>query len=506
MSPSSDGEDSDYFSSASSPEKSPNKEHKEKKKKDKSIGALHPFFELTHDMMVGIRTVVGRSQAKPQAQLMKEHFTASNRLKFPSKAKPNSHTPSHKMADFYFKDYAPEVFRRIRKRFGIDPAAYINDVCGNNEYLEFISNSKSGEFFFFSHSEQYMIKTISHPEARLLREILPKYYKHIKDNPDTLMARFFGLHKVRVRGTGKRDVYFLIMGSVFYSPTGVEYNMDYQFDLKGSSLGRSATEKEKARAKPVLKDNDLLDLGLKMRIGRENAQRLNMQLAKDVALLKELNIMDYSLLIGISKTKPKATAGGPGSPPGPLNRHAGGKSQRNLLASAKGRRESVRLADHPDMRKIFLSSHLLPSSPIAGADFSYALSDEALETPLEDSYKPRMESFGYTDRMDTSHFGSEVSPKTKDGDLKGSDIIDDSEIKSVRNYWTKDHGGFEGTGEDGGTETYFFGIIDILITYGMKKKMETRFKSFKNEVWTVSAVDPFTYAERFRRYMADAII
>lgn len=182
-----------------------------KKKNDKTISDKHPFFELTHDMMVGIRTVVGRTQAKPSHQLFRHHFTDVTRLSFPPNPPAYAQTPPHKMKHFSFKDYAPEVFRRIRKRFGIDPVTYTNVVCGNYEYLEFVSNSKSGEFFFFSYDEQFMIKTISHPEAILLRNLLPAYYHHIKKYPDTLLTRFYGLHKVKVKGMAKRQVTKIIV-------------------------------------------------------------------------------------------------------------------------------------------------------------------------------------------------------------------------------------------------------------------------------------------------------
>ncbi|CAM9518055.1 unnamed protein product, partial [Hapterophycus canaliculatus] len=60
---------------------------------------------------------------------------------------------------FKFKDYAPKVFKKIREHFGVDKMRYMLSVAGNYNFLEFISNAKSGEFFFFSHDERFMIKT-----------------------------------------------------------------------------------------------------------------------------------------------------------------------------------------------------------------------------------------------------------------------------------------------------------------------------------------------------------
>jgi hypothetical protein len=137
-------------------------------------------------MMLGIRTVVGNNpighsvlaassstaaisspaptqqQSQQQASLSAEQAAAARRsreysssmlhmqkLKFPGKG--SSHTPAHAMRDFKFKDYGGEVFRKIRDRFKIDPTEYLLNVCGNFQYLEFISNSKSGQFCEWRH-------------------------------------------------------------------------------------------------------------------------------------------------------------------------------------------------------------------------------------------------------------------------------------------------------------------------------------------------------------------
>lgn len=39
-------------------------------------------------------------------------------------------------------------------------SAYLMSVAGNYEYLELITNSKSGSFFFFSHDQRYIIKAM----------------------------------------------------------------------------------------------------------------------------------------------------------------------------------------------------------------------------------------------------------------------------------------------------------------------------------------------------------
>ena len=150
----------------------------EKKKKHKKINKDHPEFELTYDMMLGIRTTVSQTESKPFRKLTVADFNEVTRWRFNSEG--SSTTPAHQMRDFKFKDYSPQVFRHIRDRFDIKPADYLLGVCGNFQYLEFISNSKSGQFFFYNHNRKFLIKTITQAESKYLRQILEHYY-HVRE-------------------------------------------------------------------------------------------------------------------------------------------------------------------------------------------------------------------------------------------------------------------------------------------------------------------------------------
>eukprot|EP01006_Ploeotia_vitrea_P034858 TRINITY_DN65807_c9_g3_i1.p1 TRINITY_DN65807_c9_g3~~TRINITY_DN65807_c9_g3_i1.p1 ORF type:complete len:146 (-),score=2.83 TRINITY_DN65807_c9_g3_i1:10-447(-) len=99
------------------------------------------------------------------------------------------------------------------------------------------------------------------------------------------------MHRVKMYHL-RRKVHFVIMSSVFN--TIEEIHSIY--DLKGSLSGRNATEKEKASG-GVLKDQDLLDDNRKFKLGSKKDAFME-QLKKDAYFLAELNIMDYSLLIG----------------------------------------------------------------------------------------------------------------------------------------------------------------------------------------------------------------
>jgi len=200
-------------------------------------------------------------------------------------------TPPHDLAHtFTLKSYAPKVFHRLRSYFGIPVAAYMESVCGeccisfhsiqasyvchaafacihevpvlilidgcyagNYNYVEFISNSKSGQFFFYSHDGRYLLKTQTKEENKFLLDILPEYYQYLHDNPHSLLCRILGMHRIEMYHL-RRKVHFVVMTSVFDTPNKI----GRMYDLKGSLVGRNASEEDREQGCGVWKDNDLL--------------------------------------------------------------------------------------------------------------------------------------------------------------------------------------------------------------------------------------------------------
>lgn len=126
-------------------------------------------------------------------------------------------------------------------------------------------------------------------------QILPHYLDHIEQNPDTLLSRIFGLHRVKLPGNKK--IHFVVMGNV--NPPNKDVHRTY--DLKGSLVGRSVLEEEASMIGPivVLKDLNWRRSGESLQLGPEKSRVLLKQLEYDVAFLANNEIMDYSLLVGI---------------------------------------------------------------------------------------------------------------------------------------------------------------------------------------------------------------
>ena len=175
--------------------------------------------------------------------------------------------------------------------FGVNEYDFLLSVCSNANYIEFQSNAKSGQFFFYSPDGKYMIKTMTNTESKFLRRILPHYFRHCAMNPNTLITKFLGMYRVKLYHL-RRNVKFVVMKSVY----DTDKHLHQLFDVKGSTTGRDAKPGE-----AVKKDNDvrrtlpdgafMLEPGLR--------ERLRTQVENDCQFLKSMKIMDYSMLIGV---------------------------------------------------------------------------------------------------------------------------------------------------------------------------------------------------------------
>jgi 1-phosphatidylinositol-4-phosphate 5-kinase len=86
------------------------------------------------------------------------------------------------------------------------------------------------------------------------------------------------------------------MGNVF--PPNKDIHEVY--DLKGSTFGRYSDE-ELAKSNPhtVLKDLNWINRHRQLQLGPEKSEFFLAQIQRDVSFLKTMQIMDYSLLVGV---------------------------------------------------------------------------------------------------------------------------------------------------------------------------------------------------------------
>ncbi|KAL7457332.1 hypothetical protein ACHAWC_008872 [Mediolabrus comicus] len=284
--------------------------------KGKVIDGKHELYTMSIAVMLGMRTSIGRTNMEMSETAHNERRWLDNDdlmavVKYVFPPRGGDITPPHPLSHtFKFKDYSPLGFAYLRRMFGVNEYDFLLSVCGNANYIEFQSNAKSGQFFFYSKDGKYMIKTMTNAESKFLRRILPHYFRHCSLNPNTLVTKFLGMYRVKLYHL-RRNVKFVVMKSVY----DTDKHLDQLFDVKGSSKGRDARPGE-----AVKKDNDVRRALPEGAFTLEPSLRdkLRVQVKKDCEWLKSMKIMDYSMLIGVhniapNRKQPKASMRGKGS-------------------------------------------------------------------------------------------------------------------------------------------------------------------------------------------------
>ena len=121
--------------------------------------------------------------------------------------------------------------------------------------------------------------------------------RHLRvSGPSALLARFLGLHSITLY---REKFYFVVMRNAMPPPADV--SLDRLYDVKGSWVNRNSLPphaRDAQHAKHmVLKDNDLGDM--RVPIGETSSAAVLATLRKDTDFLASVNVMDYSLLLGV---------------------------------------------------------------------------------------------------------------------------------------------------------------------------------------------------------------
>jgi 1-phosphatidylinositol-4-phosphate 5-kinase len=433
------------------------------KNRQKKIDKSHAHYRLAVGMMTGIREAVGGVDGLLEAEYEEQDFhsmTLSKECRRNRKYSFQSNSPQND--EFEFKAYAPIVFARIRSHNGIDKNLFLHSVCGNFQYLEFMSNAKSSSFFFFSHDGRYLIKTLSMEECHFLVKILPNYYQYIVHNPESFLTRFYGLYRVQM---SDQTIYFTIMRSVF----DTQLQMTHTFDLKGSTLGREAKVSES-----VKKDLDIIKEDRKLDLSPVVQDLILRQIKRDSTLLSRLGIMDYSFLLGIHE---RSNIEGESYIIEPDQ-----NAQIDLiLQESDSQNEHDFLIDDEVLRKI----------------------GEGRTSHHEDEYVnwgntcilPCMDECSVNTSFAESVFGPSFTPSVW-ADSLGYD--------STCPISTRSDGGIESSD---GKCLYYAGIIDILQPYNTLKWGETVVKKVQgNAEHEISCVDPETYSNRFLKFLTKILM
>lgn len=219
--------------------------------------------------------------------LMPDDFKAFTKIKIDNQSFNKDNMPSH----FKVKEYCPLVFRNLRERFGIDDASFLRSLTKCPKPMA--SSGKSGARFYHSHDKLYVIKTLTSEEIEQMHSLLKQYHPYVVErHGKTLLPQYLAMYRITVDNV---ETYMVVIRNAFSS----NIKIHKKYDLKGSTVDREASQKEREKDEPTYKDNDFLHDKCKIHIGEDAKAKLMDTLAADVDFLTNLHIMDYSLLLGV---------------------------------------------------------------------------------------------------------------------------------------------------------------------------------------------------------------
>ncbi|KAK3108720.1 hypothetical protein FSP39_014104 [Pinctada imbricata] len=364
--------------------------------------------------------------------LMPEDFKAFSKVRVDNHLFNKESMPSH----FKVKEYCPIVFRNLRDRFNIDDMDYMNSF--SKPPFDIDSPGRSGARMLMSHDKKFFIKTLVSEEVEQMHHILKQYHQYIVEvHGQTLLPQYLGMYRITVNDT---ETYLIAMRNVF-SP---RLTIHKKYDLKGSTVDRQASDKEKSKELPTYKDNDFVNDRASIYIGKESKEKLLKQLTKDA----EVNVVIYYIFLFFSRFTPDG---------------------------------------------------LQPYCwyPLTVIERTPILFDSAMNPPLEEEEEEEVSENGLEEELGEDQGGMGCVPTPPESPQPApyppftGDLDTDMERFAIRC-----------SSECPRREIYFMAMIDILTKYGVKKRTAQAAKTMKHGAGAeFSTIKPDQYAKRFLDFL-----
>ncbi|ODV97519.1 hypothetical protein PACTADRAFT_14061 [Pachysolen tannophilus NRRL Y-2460] len=206
------------------------------------------------------------------------------------------------------KIFFAEQFNAFRQQCGCDG----NFIQSLSRCIKWDSaGGKSGSAFLKTLDDRFIIKELSHSEMDAFVKFAPSYFEYLAqalfhDLP-TVLAKIFGFFQIQIinpiNGKNfKMDV--IIMENLFY-----DRKTSRIFDLKGSMRNRHV--RQTGKENEVLLDENMVEYIFESPLFvKEHAKKLlRTSLWNDTLFLSRMNVMDYSLVIGIDSENQELVVG-----------------------------------------------------------------------------------------------------------------------------------------------------------------------------------------------------
>ncbi|KAJ6324359.1 hypothetical protein OIU76_011626 [Salix suchowensis] len=174
-----------------------------------------------------------------------------------------------------------------------------------------LKEGKSNVYFAKSLDERFIIKQIKKTELESFEEFAPGYFKYLTDSLNsgspTCLAKILGIYQVTIkylRGGKETKMDLMVMENLFFNR-----NIARVYDLKGSS--RSRYNPDTSGSNKVLLDTNLVET-LRTEpifLGSKAKRSLERAIWNDTSFLASVDVMDYSLLVGVDHERKELVLG-----------------------------------------------------------------------------------------------------------------------------------------------------------------------------------------------------
>ncbi|RWS17383.1 phosphatidylinositol 5-phosphate 4-kinase type-2 alpha-like protein [Dinothrombium tinctorium] len=410
---------------------------KPKHQKAKVFRASEPLLSV---LMWGINYTINElTHVNIPVMLMPDDFKAYTKVKVDNHLFNKENMPSH----FKVKEYCPLVFRKLRERFGIDDMDFMNSLTKSQPISVGESPGRSQAKFYQSCDNFLVLKTLHSEEVEQMHSLLKAYHPYvIERHGKTLLPQYLGMYRLSVEGN---ETYIVVMRNIFSSSIPIHR----KYDIKGSTVDREASDKEKEKELPTLKDNDFVKDGIRLYLSPSEKEKLMEMLEADCEFLSKMNLMDYSLCLGIHDCKKYEQEA---------------MDMECMVGTAYSEEDEGESS----------GGQPVPGSPNNGEV-------NVVPTP-----------------PDSPHLQHKMS-NASDHDVY---------VQSVRGSLdpAKDIYAIESSPECPGKEVYFVGLVDVLTQYGLRKRTAQAAKTVKHGVAAeISTVHPDQYGKRLCEFILKAI-
>uniref|UniRef100_A0A7N1A8F9 1-phosphatidylinositol-3-phosphate 5-kinase n=3 Tax=Kalanchoe fedtschenkoi TaxID=63787 RepID=A0A7N1A8F9_KALFE len=205
--------------------------------------------------------------------------------------------------------YFAKQFESLRKKCCPSEVNFIRSLSRCSTWSA--QGGKSNVYFAKTSDERFIIKQVTKTELDSFEEFAPEYFKYltnsISSGSPTCLAKILGLYQVTAKNSNggkvtKMDV--MVMENLFY-----KRKVSRVYDLKGSA--RSRYNADTTGENKVLLDTNLLET-LRTNpifLGSKAKRSLERAVWNDTSFLASVDVMDYSLLVGVDNESKELVLG-----------------------------------------------------------------------------------------------------------------------------------------------------------------------------------------------------